>query len=181
MRSLTVFLVCLFCFSVAVKAQEHRCTPDDANSVISFTIRNFGLNVKGTFKGIQGTIVMDPSNPASGQMDVSISASSINTGTAARDRHLRSDDYFDVAKHPRISITSTKISPGKDPGTYILNGKLTIRETTRSIEIPFTMKQSDGGLLFEGKFGLDRRDYKVGGNSISLSDDVTVYLKVFCK
>ena len=60
-------------------------------------------------------------------------------------------------------------------------GKITIKGVTKEINFPFTSTAKNGGYLFEGSFKLNRRDFGVGGDSISLSDGLTVSLSIFAK
>ena len=155
--------------------------PVDASSKIAFSIKNFGVAVNGTFKGLQGEVRFDPANPEVALFDMSLEVKTIQTGIARRDRHLRSDDYFDVERYPTITVKSEKVTAGKEKGSYVLHGKLTMKEVTKEVEIPFTAKQVNGGYQFDGSFRLNRLEYKIGGNSISMGDQATVVLKVFTK
>jgi len=110
-----------------------------------------------------------------------VDVSTIDTDNSSRDKHLRSDDYFDVVKYPVIRLTSTSIEKTTDAATWLFSGKLTIKSITKSISFPFTIVPSNGGYLFTGGFQIDRRDFNVGGNSATLSDDVVVSLSVFAK
>ncbi|MBZ5855841.1 YceI family protein [Flavihumibacter profundi] len=155
--------------------------PDDNASSVRFSIRNFGFTTTGTFKGLEGHISFDPKNIMQSHFDASIAASTINTGISARDRHLKSEDYFDAGHFPMITIKSETVRSGNTPGSFILHGELALKGVSRTIDIPFTAKQVNGGVLFEGEFTLNRLDYKVGSNSISLADNVNIELKVMAR
>jgi len=155
--------------------------PVDESSKVSFFIKNFGVTVDGSFKGLQGEVRFDPAKPEASAFEMSLDVKSINTGIARRDRHLRSDDYFDVARFPKINVKGEKVTEGKEKGSYVLHAKLTIKEVTRDIDIPFKAVARDGGYQFDGTFRVNRLDYKVGGNSISMADQATVVLQVFTK
>jgi polyisoprenoid-binding protein YceI len=153
--------------------------PVDGQSSVKFKIKNFGFNtVSGSFKGVQGTIKFMPENLASSSMDVTVDAKSVNTGINARDNHLRKAEYFDVKKYPVIRFVSTRISPSSKSGTLFMFGKLTIKNVTREISFPFTAVPQEGGYLFTGEFKINRIDFGVGESS-SVSDNLTVILKVF--
>jgi polyisoprenoid-binding protein YceI len=160
---------------------QKKMAPVDAGSEVKFTIKNFGLNVNGSFKGLEGTVVFDPSNLSLSQMEVSIKSSTINTGINSRDSHLKKKDYFDVAKYPGIRIKSKAISAGPASGTYILTGTLFIKNVTKDFSFPFTAKDINPGYQFKGTFLLNRRDFGIGGSSISLSDNLTVSLLIITK
>lgn len=165
---------------------QHLCMaqvmhPVDESSKVSFFIKNFGVTVDGRFKGLQGEVHFDPAKPEAALFDMSLDVNTIETGIARRDRHLRSDDYFDVARFPKIRVKGEKVTEGKEKGSYVLHAKLTIKQVTKDIEIPFKAVARNDGYQFDGSFRVNRLDYKVGGNSISMADQATVVLQVFTK
>lgn len=158
-----------------------RFTPVDEGSEIEFRIRNFGVNVKGSFKGLSGEIIFSPDSLAASRFDVTIDAKTINTGINQRDNHLRSEDYFEVATYPRIRFESTQITTSTNRDYLFVFGKLTIKDVTKEISFPFKATPKNNSLFFEGEFSLNRRDYKVGGGSLTMGDSVKVSLKVVAK
>lgn len=151
--------------------------PVNDKSTVKFVVKNFGVNTGGDFKGLQGAITWDAAAPEKSAFDISIDAASVNTNIDSRDNHLRKEEYFDVQQYPKITFVSDRIKPsGK---SFTVYGKLSIKGTTKDISIPFTATDKDGGYLFEGSFSINRKDYKVGGNSMVLSDNVTITLSVF--
>jgi polyisoprenoid-binding protein YceI len=169
-----VAIVFICCTSHSAIAQQY--TPSDGNSTIKFDIKNFGLNVNGSFKQLKGTIIFDPANLLTASFKVTVDAATVNTGNNSRDGHLKKEDYFDVAKYPMISFTSSKIE--KTYLGYIATGKLTIKDKTKVEVITFTAVPQNGGYHFMGKMKLNRRDYGVGGSSMVLSDNLTLSLDV---
>jgi polyisoprenoid-binding protein YceI len=149
--------------------------PVDQGSEIKFTVNNFGFAVDGSFKGIQGTIDFDPQNAAAGRFDVTIDASTVNTDNSLRDSHLKNDGHFDVKNYPRIRLVSTKLSGSG--GSYIFTGLLTIKDKTKEISFPFTAAPANAGMVFNGSFKINRKDFGVGGTS-TISNELTVSLAV---
>ncbi|MDZ4714577.1 MAG: YceI family protein [Cytophagales bacterium] len=170
----TIFL---FLLAGVLPAAAQTLKPVAESSAVQFKIKNFGTNCNGTFTGLEGTIVFDPAQPAAAKFDMSVDANSVDTNIGLRDNHLRKEEYFDVATYARIRFVSTAVT-ASSPGKYTMTGNLTIKTTTKSISFPFTYTSSSGVSVFEGEFPLNRRDYKVGGGSFSLSDNLTVQLKV---
>lgn len=160
-----------------LNAQQYQPVAD--KSTVQFSIKNFGVKTGGDFKGIEGTIEFDKSNPDKTQFDVSIRSATVNTDNSSRDSHLRKEEYFDAEKYPTINFKSEKVT-GKANG-FSVSGKLTIKGTTKSITFPFTAVAKDDGYLFEGSFEINRKDFKVGGNSMVLGDNVTISLSVFAR
>lgn len=153
----------------------------DEGSSIRFKIKNFGVTVDGSFKGFQGNFNFDPNNLTASTFEASLDANTINTTNTSRDKHLREKEYFDIKTYPRIKLVSTKIGNSTKAGTYILNGKLTIKNITKDISFPFTASPKGEDYLFAGEFKINRRDFGVGGNSMVLSDNLTVLLSVTAK
>jgi polyisoprenoid-binding protein YceI len=148
-----------------VQAQEEQ-------HLVSFTIKNAGINVDGFFSEAIARVQFDPANLRNASLAATIEVSSIDTGIKARDKHLKKEKYFDLDNYPQITFQSTRVS--KQEKGYLLKGNLTIKETTLPIEIPFTIERVAEGSIFKGSFTLDRRDYGVGKNHLILSDEVTV-------
>ena len=176
-HSLLVFLFSSFTFF----AKSQTYTPVDEGSKVRFVIKNFGINTGGTFEGLGGKIEFDPANPTAASFEVSVDATTVDTDIEARDRHLRKEEYFDVENHPKLVFTSTRITKtNKDEFLYMF-GNLTIKGVTKEVKFPFKATVQGDGFLFEGEFKLNRRDFGVGGKSLSLSDELTVNLSIFAK
>lgn len=175
-----LILSCYFLFfSLTIFAQAY--SPVDKGSKLHFVINNFGIATGGDFSGLSGSIKFDPANPAGSDFDVSVDANTVDTDIEARDNHLRRAEYFDVKTYPKISFKSTKVTKTNRDGYFYMFGNITIKGVTKEIKFPFSATAKDGGYLFEGSFKLNRRDFGVGRSSISLSDDLTVFLSVFAR
>lgn len=178
-RSACLTIASLF-FYGAVTAQA-TFTPVDADSKVHFMIRNLGFKTGGDFTGLQGTIKFDPANYGASVFDVTVAAGTIDTDNESRDGHLRKAEYFDVATYKTLHFVSTKVVLSSVAGRFYMYGNLTIKGVTRPVEFGFGATPREGGYVFDGEFGINRRDYGVGGSSISLSDTLTVSLSVFAK
>lgn len=163
-------------FSALVSGQSYQ--PADNGSAVKFSIKNFGVNVNGNFKGLQGTIRFNPAELNTAVFSVSVEANTINTGISSRDNHLRKDEYFGVQKYPKISVISKQVSPTDKKGSYLMIADVTIKGISREISFPFTAVSQNGGWLFTGEFKLNRRDFKLGKSSLILSDNLAVSLSV---
>jgi len=170
--------IALFC---VVTAFGQNYTPTDAGSKVRFVIKNFGINTGGTFEGLTGSILFDPANLAGASFNVSVDAKSVDTDMEARDNHLRKEEYFDVEKYPKLSFRSTKITTTNKEGYLFMFGVITIKNISKEISFPFKQTSKDDGILFEGEFKLNRRDFGVGGKSFSMSDELNVELSIFGK
>jgi polyisoprenoid-binding protein YceI len=152
--------------------------PMDDKSAIDFSIRNFGIRVSGTFKGVEGNIHFDPAHPDQANFDISLDANTVNTDNSLRDDHLRGESYLDIKRYPKIHFVSTKVLPSNKTGIWFLNGQLTIKGHTKDISFPFSATAAMGGYLFKGAFKIKRKEFEVGGAS-TISDEMDVSVSVF--
>lgn len=156
-------------------------TPVDEGSEVGFTIRNFGVNVRGSFTGMEGEITFDESKLATSVFKVTVKSNTINTGIKRRDNHLNQEEFFDTEKFPELHFISEKVTTSTDKDYWFLFGKLTIKGVTKEVSFPFKATKSNSDYVFEGEFSINRRDFNVGGGSISMADELTVKLKIHAK
>lgn len=110
-------------------------TLDPIHTTVGFSIRHLMItNVHGVFEKVQGTLKYDPAHPERAQLEVTIAADSVHTREPQRDGHLRSADFFDVAKYPTITFRSTRVRRSGDAGLEV-TGDLTMRGTTREVTL----------------------------------------------
>lgn len=165
-----LFLFIQISFANAVFAQ----TPPIGS--VDFTIRNAGFNVKGSFSDLKASIQFNPNDLENSKITASVSAESINTNNNARDRHLRKEDYFWTDKFPRIqmkSISFKKTETGFE-GVF----EVEIKGTKRNITVPFSVQKTDNVSIYKGNFGINRREFNVGGNSLILSNQANLFIEV---
>ena len=107
---------------------------DSAHASANFTVRHMMVsNVNGTFGAVKGTVELDEKDLTKSKVDVTIDTTGVNTGNAKRDEHLRSGDFFDVAKFPTATFKSTKIEKAGDK--LKITGDLTLRGVTKSVTL----------------------------------------------
>lgn len=152
---------------------------DPTHSTIGFSIRHMVFSkVRGRFLTYTGAIQLDD-DVAKSWVEVTIDAASIDTGTAQRDNHLRSADFFDVENFPALRFRSTRV---EDPGAGRLRviGELTIRDTTREITLeadPAGRGMDPWGnerIGFTAKTSFDRKDFGLGWNQLLEAGGVLV-------
>ena len=163
-------------------------TVDKVHSSATFSVRHFVSRVQGQFRNLDGAVTLDRANPAKSSVEFTIQATSIDTGNENRDQHLRSADFFDVAKFPTITFKSTSIAP-KSKTQFDVTGDLTMHGVTKRVTLPVSF----GGFLktargekagFDLTTTIDRKDYGVIWNKALdeggtlLGDDVTVSISL---
>jgi polyisoprenoid-binding protein YceI len=108
---------------------------DNAHSHAQFKVRHMMIaNVRGEFSKVTGSVVYDPDNPPASQINAEIDVSTINTREAQRDQHLKSGDFFDVARYPSITFASKDVV-AIGPDSFEVAGDLTIRGNTRQVAL----------------------------------------------
>ncbi len=108
---------------------------DPAHADIIFAAKHMMVTtVRGKFATVSGTLELDPENPTASSGSITIAAASLNTGVERRDGHLRSVDFFDVAKFPEITFVSTAVTP-RGGNDYVVTGDLTILGVTRPVAL----------------------------------------------
>ncbi len=177
MYSLKYFLITFFSFSLH-SAIAQTFTPTDAGSKVHFVIKNFGVKVGGDFSGLQGSVTFNPANLSSCHFSVTVKSASVDTDNRAMENHLRKAEFFDVAQFPFLTFTSTRVTTSTIPDRYYMYGNLTIKGVTKPVEFGFSAIKTTTGFDFKGEFELNRRDFGVGGNSFSLSDNLKVILDI---
>ena len=115
-------------------AQHVNYAIDPAHSQVDFGIKHMGIStVHGRFAIKEGSIDLDPQNLTDSAVTATIDVSSVDTGVAARDGHLRSPDFFDTAKFPTATFKSTKIVKAGD--SYDVMGALTLHGVTKPVTL----------------------------------------------
>jgi len=106
---------------------------DPSHSTAGFKVRHLMVsNVRGEFSGVTGTVVFDAEDPAKSKVEAAIDATTLQTREPQRDQHLKSADFFDVEKFPKITFISKKVVPVAE-GEWRLVGDLTIHGVTREV------------------------------------------------
>lgn len=107
---------------------------DPVHSVAEFKVKHMMIsNVKGQFTTVSGVMTLDETDVTNSHAEASIDAASVNTRDAQRDAHLKSADFFDVEKFPKLSFKSTRITRAAG-GELAVTGDLTIHGVTRPVE-----------------------------------------------
>jgi polyisoprenoid-binding protein YceI len=108
---------------------------DPVHSHAEFKVRHMMIsNVKGEFKGIKGDLKLNDADSTRSAVEISIDTTTINTGEAQRDGHLKSPDFLDVEKFPTLTFKSTRVAASKS-GEVKVSGDLTIHGVTRNVEL----------------------------------------------
>lgn len=127
------FLFAAFIFMAPVLASASTWNIDPDHTSIEFKVRHLMVsNVKGVFGKVSGVVKIDDSDFTKSTVTATIDTTSIDTGVAKRDAHLKSPDFLDVAKYPTMTFVSTGVTGGSG-GDFKLTGNLTLHGVTRPV------------------------------------------------
>jgi polyisoprenoid-binding protein YceI len=172
--------------STATAVTTGTWTIDPTHTEIGFSVRHLVSKVRGTFESFEGTIVKNDDVTAS-TVNVSVDLSSINTGTADRDNHLRSADFFEVETFPKMTFVSTGIVQKSDTD-FVVSGDLTIKGVTKPVELA-TEFLGEGGDPWGGtrvgieataeisrkEFGIDF-NIPLEGGKVMVGDKISIHI-----
>jgi polyisoprenoid-binding protein YceI len=165
------------------KVQAGTYTLETNHARVLFAVSHMGFSTwYGDFTGATGTLTLDPKNPATAALSVTIPVASVTTTNAKLDDELKSADWFDAAKFPTISFTTTKVAV-TSPTTARVTGNLTFHGVTKPVELDATYKASGTNPMskaftigFEVKGSLKRSDFGVTKYVPLIGDDVTLII-----
>ncbi len=159
-------------------------TIDPTHTEIGFSVRHIMSKVRGKFESFESTLTTADDVSASA-VTVDVELSSINTGTADRDNHLRSADFFNVESHPKMSFTSTGVTV-KGDNELVVSGDLTIKDVTKPFELAVELLGEGGdpwggtrlgveatGEISRKKFGIDF-NIPLDGDKVMIGDKITI-------
>src|SRR5271168_2777652 len=166
--------------SVSALAQTATWNIDPAHSTAQFTVRHLGIsNVTGQFTKVGGTVVLNDADIAKSQVSASIDVNSIDTRVEARDKDLKSPNFFDVEKYPTIEFKSKNIvsSGGKLQVIGDLRIHGTTREVTLDVDGPTPALTDPWGNLRRGvsaTTAINRKDFGLTYNNILKSGEAAI-------
>lgn len=158
-------------------------TLDVSHSRLGFVARHAVVTkVRGQFSDWNATAHIDTANPAASSVTVTINPASVSTGSADRDGHLQSPDFFDAAQFPEWKFVSTEVS--RDGSDWTVTGDLTIKDVTKPVTIEFeengSAKDPFGNVRvgFEGDVTVNRKDWGLTWNAALETGGVLVSEKI---
>ena len=158
-------------------------TLDVSHSRLGFVARHAMVTkVRGQFGAFTGTARIDEANPSDSKVELSIDVTSVETGSADRDGHLKSGDFFDAETYPAITFTSTDVK--RNGSDWTIAGDLTIKGVTKPVTIEFEQTGSavdpfgNTRVGFEGETTINRKDWGLTWNAALETGGVLVSEKI---
>lgn len=162
---------------------------DVAHTSINFSVRHMVVSqVRGRFNQFGGTLAVAGADLSGSSVRFTIQAASIDTNQPQRDAHLKTSDFFDVAKYPTITFRSSSIT--KNGAGYVAHGAFTMHGTTKEIDLPFQLsgpvKDAFGTtrIGLQSRLRLNRQDYGVRWNmpldngGLAVGNDVDIEINL---
>lgn len=164
---------------------------DRSHTFIGFKVGHNGLiEVPGFFRDFTGAVNFDSTDVSKSSVEFTAKVTSIDTGVKGRDDHLRTADFFEVAKYPEMVFKSTKVA--KKGKLWLVTGDLTMKGVTKSVTFPFTIagflpatERNGGRMGITAETVINRRDFgvnydsKIPGTALQVvSDQVKVVLQI---
>jgi polyisoprenoid-binding protein YceI len=163
----------------AARGQKYLITPQ--NSKIEFIGSKVTGKHNGSFGDFSGQID-HAGSPETSHVSITIKTDSITTDTPDLTKHLKTADFFDVAKYPEATFVSTAIKPGGENGaTHTVTGNLTLHGVTKAITFPATINVTPDAATVESSFSVNRKDFGInyaGAADNLIRDDVVLTLHV---
>lgn len=191
MKKLIASIAAIFALALPLAASASTWNIDPDHSSVGFTVKHLMVsNVKGNFNKHTGTVDINDKDISKSKVEVTIDTASINTNVQKRDEHLRSADFFDVAKYPTMTFVSKKVAKaGKD--TLKVTGDLTLHGVTRPVVLtvdPLSKESKDPwGNIRRGTTAtakIDRKDFGLTWNKgletggVLVGDEITISLEI---
>ncbi len=172
--------------STTTKVSTGTWTLDPTHTEIGFTVRHIISKVRGKFETFEGTLVT-ADDLTDSSVKVSFDLSSINTGTAQRDEHLRSSDFFDADNQDQATFVSTGVAQKSD-SEFVVTGDLTIKGVSKAVEldVDFLGEGADpwGGTrvgveatteISRKEFGIDF-NIPLEGDKVVIGDKISIHI-----
>lgn len=165
---------------------------DASHSSVGFAVQHMMMSkVTGVFTKYRGTVDLNEKEPTKSTAELVVDTSSIDTREPKRDTHLKSPDFFDVAKYPEMTFKSTKVVAGKGANKFLVHGDLTIRGVTKPVVLdaqvaPKELKDPYGNLKrgATATTKISRKDYGLLWNApieaggVLVGDEVTINIEL---
>lgn len=165
--------------SPAASVEKYLIKPD--TSKIEFDASKVTGSHHGSFEKFAGTIEY-AGQPEKSKVKITIETSSVTTDTPDLTKHLKTADFFDVAKFPEAIFESTEIKAGGDKGaSHTVTGNLQLHGVTKSITFPATIVVKPGEITVESTFSINRKDFGInyaGAADNLIRDEVVLTLHI---
>jgi len=176
--------------AIAGPGEAQQQAVDRLSSSVDFTVSAkaiVSLKRDGTFHDFSGSLAYDPADPSMTRVDLTVYTASVDLHSHDQEDLLRSEQFFDVDRHPTLHFVSTAATPRADGGLDVA-GDLTIRGITKHLVVPMNVLKklaADGRTALETRFQIDRTEFgltgagaKASGFNVSIGKNVSIHLSL---
>ena len=150
------------------------------NSKVEFVASKVTRSHQGSFKKFSGTIDLIPNSIRDSRVTIDIETGSVETDEPQLTGHLKTTDFFEVAKYPKATFISTKIEPASTGGSnYMVTGNLELHGVKKSITFPATIEVTPEAAAVDAEFAINRKDFAIvyaGKADDLIRDEVVIKL-----
>lgn len=183
MKRLWWAYLALLVLPMSALAQAPAWTLTPEGNTLGFTARYGTDKITGSFQQFEAEITLDPKQPETGRIRVSVDMQSLSTEDADASEYLPQEEWLDSAAHPHAVFVSDTITRSDD-GRYRAEGTLTMKDISAPVKLSFTLQLTEDGMHAEakGRAQLSRLSYQIGGGEWAstdlLKDAVTLRFKL---
>lgn len=155
---------------------------DNQDSKLEFVGAKVTRKHPGSFGGFRGTVTIQDGDPSKGKVNVEIDTATLTVDVPKLTNHLKTPDFFDVAKFPSATFTSTSVQSAG--GAYSVTGNLGLHGVSKSITFPAAIKVSGDYVDAQSEFAINRKDFGIvypGAPDDLIQDDVLIKLSLHAK
>jgi len=168
--------------AAAAAANAQTFVFDEKSSSIDFVGAKVTRKHDGKFNTFRGSIQNVDNDPTKSSATVEIDLASLTADDPKLTNHLKTPDFFDVAKYPKATFKTTSIKPGGEAGaTHTVTGNLELHGVTKQLSFPAKIKTSGDAVQVEAEFAINRKDFGItypGMANDLIRDDVLLKLKL---
>ncbi len=191
MRNVLLSCAALMFLALPMQAQD-TYKVDPVHSEVGFKVRYLVGKTAGVYSKFSGIITLDEKDLSKSKVEVTVEAASITTHNEARDKHLRTPDFFDVEKFPTLSFKSVAVKEVAK-GKLEVTGDFTMRGVTKRITVPVANlgasvhpRSKKAMVAFSAAFTVQRKDYGVSygladAGNVVVSNDVDIELTLLAE
>jgi len=191
MKKVLLFLIAISIGTASFAQTNWKIDP--MHSFVNFSVKHMNISfVDGSFKNFDGSLTASNTDLTDANISFTVDVNSITTGVEMRDKHLKTDDFFNEKAYPTMKFVSTSFKKrsikmeGQPTNVYILSGKLTIRDVTKDVKFIVvyggTAKDQQGNtkIGFSAKTTINRLDYHINYDptGTGVAKDVSILLNL---
>jgi polyisoprenoid-binding protein YceI len=158
-------------------------TIDKPGSKIEFHAKATFTKIIGVFHGWDADLKTPSDTFADASLNLKLESDSVSTGSGIKDKEIKNKNFFDIKQFPEIVFVSTKVTPGSDPGKFVMDGNMTMRGITKPVTVTIVEHPVvNGHQMIDGEIAFNRRNFgmthNVPFNKVANEVEVEIHLNI---